>query len=635
MQPISEYLFKYLEKKIPEFSKIKKFGQNLFTCPKMHNHKFKSQTPTATFLPNSDKINCLICGFKGTTYDVVRALEEDKKNWSDAQVTEYLISALDLDLYKEFDVYVKYGWSLVVLLKNSNKPFEGDWRSKDYFDKVKWIKWLNNRLNIGLNCEKSGVTAVDVDCKHPVKTEEAKQLREEIIELCKKENTLAANTPSGGNHYVFQWEEELRKQVVNGCGTQIDTRTVGQIAIAPSIMDNKPYVWQNLGTEIKKMSPELKSKLLLFQSVEKGRTEETVNDNSDAIIDEGEKPKLINNDLSGCRNAAFTQLGGLLTKLNITQDKRATILYWLNRNWLENPRGTEEIKATLGSLAGYEESDEKTHEQAIFEFLKVMQSDVTPNDVIKSVFNNDHTKSALAYKYLSKLVKDGRAIRIGYAKYQYREKVEWDDSIPSPIQEINFKIPIFSDYAKFIEGELILLGFRTNHGKSTVAMNLMADFIKQNIKPHYIISAEGDKRWQIPSDILGITGKFFRYYHPNPLQIELPYNGVTIIDWLRLMQDPTQVETIFKHLNDELQRRGGTLIVFAQLKDNDNYEWIAPNQCKTIPSFAARYFQDNQNHTEGHFQCDKVKEPRGSNMDYTIQCVYDKTTRIFKPKNLI
>ena len=91
----TEQLFQYLEKKIPTFIKTRKAktGELLFTCPNIANHKFKS-SPSATFIPNTTKISCLICGWKGTMFDAIRVLEEDKKNQTDAEITDYLITEL-------------------------------------------------------------------------------------------------------------------------------------------------------------------------------------------------------------------------------------------------------------------------------------------------------------------------------------------------------------------------------------------------------------------------------------------------------------------------------------------------------------------------------------------------------------
>jgi hypothetical protein len=627
MTTLSEHLFEYMEKKIKGFTKMKKGGGILFTCPNSHKHRFPSRTPTATYLPNSEKISCLICSWKGSQYDIIRTLEEDKNNWSDAEITNYLIQDLQLSMYKELESYEKYGWSLVANLKNSNKAFEEDWNKKEYKEKIKWIKWLNNGLNIGVVCSLSGIIAIDVDVKKEIQNEDAKKLREEIISLCEKGNTLEAKTPSGGRHFVFLWEEELRKQIVNGCGTQIDTRTEGQIVIAPSKRDGKVYEWINLGIEIKKMSDELKSKLLKFQEVEKGRIEEKINKELDDVVYEGEK--LIQNDEYDACNDSFVKLGGVLTKLDITQDKRATILHWINKNWVKNPMDPKAINGMLGSLSGYEASKEESHEIAIYNFLELMNSDVSPNDVVKGVFNNDQSKSPIVYKYLSKLVKEGKATRSGRGRYQYKQVVGWDDSIPQSLIDYPYKVPYFHPYETFVDGDLILLGLPTNCGKSTISLNIVKEMIEQNVKPYYLISGEASSRWQRISDTLNITGKFYRFKHPNPIQIELQYNSFTVIDWLHL-GDKSISDSTIKHLSDELERKRGILLVFTQIRKN--YEWFAPDLIDHFPTFAARYIHEDLEKKYGHWEIDKAKDLHGGNI---IPCEYDHKTRIFKAKDLI
>jgi hypothetical protein len=133
---------------------------------------------------------------------------------------------------------------------------------------------------------------------------------------------------------------------------------------------------------------------------------------------------------------------------------------------------------------------------------------------------------------------------------------------------------------------------------------------------------------------LGITGKFYRIFHQDPLQVELAYNSFTIIDWLHF-EDKSQVDVILKHLNDELQRKRGILVIFTQLKDGDSQEWFAPNLVHHYPTLAARYFHDNPaEKTTGYWMLDKVKEMRGSQL-FNIPCEYNKETRIFKKKDLI
>ena len=75
-------LFEYLKKFFPEFEKTTKNGAYLFTCPNIQNHKYKGKSPSATIINGSDKITCFQCHFKGTFFDIVRLLEEDKKTWN-------------------------------------------------------------------------------------------------------------------------------------------------------------------------------------------------------------------------------------------------------------------------------------------------------------------------------------------------------------------------------------------------------------------------------------------------------------------------------------------------------------------------------------------------------------------------
>lgn len=608
---LQDKLFDYLKDKIPEFTKSNnKNGTQLFTCPKYHSHKFKSRTPTATFLPNSDKINCLICGFKGSIFDCVRALEEDKKYKSDAEITEYLIGSLNLDIYKELDNYINYDWSLIPLLKNSKVPFEKDWTNTEHKDKTTWIKWLNNGLNMGLNCSKSKVTVVDVD----LKIAPTKEL-EEIYKILNDIQTLTQSTPHG-KHFVFQFDKDL-KQATNLGNLHIDIRNEGgQIVIAPSKIDNLEYRWVNLGAEIKVIPEEIKNKLLSLNKIENNKKS-----SSEIIVPEVEKL----GDGQGRNNTLISIGGSLVNKFK--PEEIAYILSLISKNFFNPPLPQHEIKAMLGSLEGYKVSEEEGQEKSIYEYLKLVQSDIGAKDIMESL----NISRAVVDKYLSKFVKEGKAIRMGRGRYQYKEKITWEDDIPEAIREYEYKIPIFNNIATFADKDVILLGGKPNEGKTHISLNILKQIIEQGIKPYYIHS-ESNCRWQTIGKKLTILGKFYRTFHANPLQIELEYNAFTIIDWL-IFEDKSQTDTILKYLNDELQRKGGILVIFTQLKQD--YSWFAPNLITAFPSFAARYIQDNEEHTEGHWQIDKIKESRGNYTSYILPCEYNKDTKIFKTKDII
>lgn len=456
MNNIHDSLFDYLAKKIPNFIKTTKNGEIKFTCPNHKNHIFESNS-TATFLANTDKIYCTLCQFKGTIFDAVRLLDDEYKNKTDAEITDYLIGSLNLDIYKELDQYIKYGWSLTPLLKNTNKPFETDWRQVEHKEKAQWIKWLNNGLNLGLNAEKSGIIAIDVDCKKPV-VEDRKEIREYIINECEKSQTLKANTTSGGSHYVFIWDEDLRKQKVNLYNTQIDTRTEGQIAIAPSVRDGKKYEWTNLGSEIKKMPEDLKKKLLELYGLDSNKKEEETNN---IIKDENNiKPELKNNGLDGCCNNTFVQYGGVLINRFKPEDVNF-ILHLTNKIFLEEPMPSRDIDAMCNSLSGYSNNADKNQEKAIHEYIKLLNSDVTARDIIEGT----GIKRAIVDTYLSRFVKEGKLVRLGRGRYQFKEKIEWSDAVPINIDEYKYRIPFFNQTAFFQIGDVLLLGAKTNDGK--------------------------------------------------------------------------------------------------------------------------------------------------------------------------
>ena len=613
----TEQLFQYLEKKIPNFIRTRKNSGVLgFTCPNVVNHKFaKSSSLSASFSP-SGNIFCTICGWKGSLYDAIRIVELEFKNKTDAEITDYLIGELHLDMYTELNAYQKYGFALIPLLKNSKAAFEKGWTESQHRDKVQWIKWLNNNLNIGIRTgEVNKITVIDADFK--VAPSGFEEIYKELIAL----NTLMQDTPHG-KHFVIQYDKEIQQTTKIG-GLHIDIRNDGgQIVTAPSQIDNTSYKWQNLGTEIKQITPELKSKLLELMKVDNSR-------NSIEIPNEtkiNELPKLKNNNLDGNCNDTFVSIGGMLIK-QLTPEHTEFVLNIMNRHLLETPMPSSDIKNMMGSLADYKGNDDESYEKIIYDYMKLMQTDVTPRDVI----DNTKLPRAIVDKYLSQFVKQGKAVRLGRGRYQYKEKIEWSDLAPETMAEYKYKIPFFNDVAIFQDKDVLLLGAKTNDGKTTIALNMLKEMIAQGIKPYYIYSEAGS-RFQKTSQLIGITGKFYHTYHENPLAIELEYNAFSIIDWLHL-EHKENTDTTLKHLNDELQRKGGILVIFTQLKTTS--EWFAPNLIDHYPTFAAKLMQTNDSKTESQWDIQKIKEPRGNFCTYILPCEYNQETRIFKKKDII
>lgn len=617
----------YLKQKIEGFQKTSKRGQILITCPRENEHKFKTNSPTMTTIPGSDKYYCLSCGFKGTIYDLIRLVEK-KPNLSNEEVISFMSNTMKVDIYPELDYYQKYEFSLFAIAKNSKKPLKDEhWREEGVStkEKSKWINWLENGLNLAVNCEFSNVMIIDFDDKEV--SAEGIALRDELKKMLEDNKTLMQNTPRQGKHYVFKYDAELCfKQKVNAGGLAIDTRTEkGYFLVSPSKINNLNYNWVNLGAEIKVISPELKSKLLEIIKVEKSRKNEPSKETTQAL----EEVKAIK---EGGRNDLLVSLGGLFTK-SLNPSQTEFVLSVINQKFMNPPLPKFEIEAMLGSLEGYKQTEEQTQEQAIYEACQVIQTDISAKDVIDHVFPGDNKKRAVVDKYLAKMHKEGKLSRRGRGRYDCRQKVEWVNESQEQANEINYKIPYFDDVAYFRNGDIVLIGAPTGKGKTTIAINFIKQMRAQGITPFYL-SLEAGSRHEKTANLLGLTQK--DYYIPketvsNPLQIEIEPNSFTIIDWLYTGDDFTQTQAVFKHLNDEMVRKGGILIVFTQLKEDHN--WFAVNLVKSFPRFATRFVYDDDTGVVSHFDVCKITDPRGHYQNAIISCEFNFDTKELIKKN--
>ncbi len=614
---INDRLFDYLKSKIPAFEKTVKSGSSLFTCPNIKAHKYIGKSPTATVISGTQKISCLQCSWRGTLHDAVRILEEDKKNFSDTQITEYLINSFDMDIYSELNVYKKNNWSLVPVAKNGKNPVEKEWTNIEHRDNISWLKWLNSGLNIGLRTgEVSGITVIDVDNKEV--SDAQIPIWDELIKLLNESETLMQNTAHGGVHYVFKYDKDILQTVDIG-GIKVDIRNDGgQILVQPSKLDTLNYNWKNLKEEIKPFSDELKVKLLFLMSAKPERKA------VDPIPSTGTEqlPTLINNNLYGCCNDVFTKLGGMLIN-KFTPEQTEFILSAMNRNLLQNPMPNQSIQAMVGSLGNYKIAEESTHEKAIYEYLKMLQNDVNAKDIMDSL----KLSRSIVDKYLSQFVKEGKAIRLSRGRYKFREKVEWTDKYGVVGTALKYKVPYFDYLQDFEEGDIILLGAKPGTGKTTTSMNFIQQLVKQGIKPYYIYSESGS-RYQKTAIKLGIDERqFYKAYHGNPLSIEIEPNAFTLLDWL-LVSEKENTDSIFKFFTEEMSRKGGILVIFMQLKENG--DWYAPNMVIQMPALAARYFMDAEDGSSGHWQVDKLRDPRGNYRNSVINCKYDFETKELK-----
>lgn len=602
----------YLKLKTLEFQTDK----SLFTCPYHKKHKDNQKLLSANLIPKSCyKVYCYECGFLGDIFSIVRGVEKDKKGLREDKIIEYLKTTLEIEDVNIFDIYSDYKWSLIPLTTNSKVPIEKSWTQNIHYNKKEWLGWVGSKYNIGLRTDKvSGIIAIDIDTK---KIPFDINLEEIIYQETKK-----------GYHLVYQYDEDLN--ILKGNkdlkkDLDIDVRADGnQIVIEPSIVDGFNYKWHNLGKEITKIPDEIKKKLLSYVEEDKKSTQNLPEINIDPI-----QANIMSSEINKMRegegrNNFLISLGGQLRgKFSVEQTGK--VLNSISQTFFEPPLPEKELQLILKNLYGYQQRDDLTIEQTIYEYIKQMQTDVTARDIVDSL----NLKRGIVDKYLSKFVLENKLIRVGWGRYRYREIIEWQEKYPEKKKKIEIAIPYFNDVQDFYGGDMIVVGGQSAIGKTTMAMNIIKRLVDQGIKPYYLYSEAGGRFMNV-ADALGLKeGSYKFFHHSNPLGIELPLNGVTIIDWL-LIGDKSMSDTIFKHLNEEMENKGGLLFIFMQLKEDNG--WFAPNMVKQYPALTAKYIYDDEQGQKGHFDIDKIRDPKGNYKQRIIPCVYDFNTKILNIK---
>jgi tRNA A37 threonylcarbamoyladenosine biosynthesis protein TsaE len=202
------------------------------------------------------------------------------------------------------------------------------------------------------------------------------------------------------------------------------------------------------------------------------------------------------------------------------------------------------------------------------------------------------------------------------------------------IVEYQYKVPLFNDIATFQDGDVLILGGVPNAGKTTIAMNMIREMVAQGVEPYYLFSESGS-RYQNLAKKFGIEDKYYYKESLNPLTIELKEDAFTIIDWLDLGKEGFEKTSIvLEYLGTEMRKRRGILVIFTQLKV-ESYEWFAPNLIEQYPTLSAKYMQDSEDKTFGHWDVRKIKEPKGNFTTYSLPCEFNHDTKIFQLKSLI
>jgi hypothetical protein len=328
----------------------------------------------------------------------------------------------------------------------------------------------------------------------------------------------------------------------------------------------------------------------------------------------------------GERNASLMKLGGLLRKeLNTPQTER--VLSILNRHICATPITPKELTAMVKSLSKYTAFDEQELAHRVLMYLKDVEEAGRTEICMAIMATNKGEDKMRIDKVLHYLVKEQYILKRGRG-YCIIKKLDWKEDLLEIGRPIDFKMPFFYDIAHFNYEDLVLIASKNKRGKTSIAINMIKELVNQGITPYYI-NLETGSRYAHTALKLGLKNGDFKYaFCADPTQIELEKNAVTIIDWL-LISDKSQTDVVFKHFIEQLNKQGGFLIVFQQLKDDNSY--FAPNMLNQFPSLSARYIYDNENDgTYGKFIVDVIREPKAYIKNFEIPCKYNWETRIFK-----
>jgi len=573
---------------------------------------------TVNVIPNTYKMRCFTCKKTFTLLEAVPIIEEENFDNDDA-VLQFIKNKLGLkvetkkdeqDLDTILSFYEANKFSLVPVAHNKKNPIEVAWTDKIHKDKVEWKSWLDSGLNIGIRCgEVSGITVIDIDTK-------------EVAEEIKKyfEITLQQITKKG-YHLFFKYEESLPKTRIDEYKMDIEN-SGGQVVAVPSTVEGigREINLKEIVTMPKELLELLQSKVTVPRKTNSEKIRENIKA-EDFKIDQKDL-QLKNNNLEGRCNSSFIQLGGVLRKgLNIVQTEYA--LQVLNQSLLQNPMERKSITAMVNSLDRYVEHDlaEMAHE--ILEHIKEVEV-ITKSD-LELAINGGFTKGEAKKRFTKtlKYLEREEKIIVRGKKVELVADLEWKKELINIGVPINFKVPYINDYAHFNWQDMVVIGAKTGWGKTHIAMNILKRLIDQGEHPYYIYSESGGRFAKIALK-LGINpDQFTHAFLGDPKKFRLPKTmkrPIIIYDWFR-PTDFARTDELFEKLLEKVKRVDGFIMVFMQLKVNNDF--FAPNMLEQFPAFVCKYLYEDEKGELTKFDITKIREGKMRGRKWQIACRYD------------
>ena len=604
---IKAYWKDYLALKRPE---IKMTGNKLFRCPFESEHSIKSDKPSANeFPPASGCIHCFepTHGKLGDIFSLVRRFEEDKSQWTDEAIGEYLIDFFKIQtddkVEKALIFYQQNNFDLVPVEKNGKAAIEKEWTKKIHKNIVEWQDWLSSSLNIGIKTGKaSNITVIDFDLH-------GEEFPKDIQELIGE--TLVQKTKNGF-HYVFGYEEDIPKTNFDLDKIHIDVMADGgQIVCFPSIIDGIGREWND--SPIAKMPKEFKDWLLQYIKPSKQENKEQTPNFEDIKIQ----------GLQGCCNSTFVKLGGICRKF-LTQDQTSKVLFLFN-SLLEEPMEDKVIRAMLKSLEQYDLTDKNDLKNKVLAHLELV-GEASSRDLKDSL---GYAKAEIE-QILAQLLKEELIYKTGRL-YRFMNRITWNETFIGESKHIDYKMPYFDSIATFRDSDMIILGAPTGHGKSHLALNIIKQLVNQGKKPYYL-STEPGNRFASISLALGLKeGDFYWFNHYSPENVELPENGICIVDFFAPDQY-CDTQILYKKFAQQMDKKKGNIIIMVQLKEDG--EWFAPNQILFYASLAAKLRYPNKADREHPIlETYKIRESKSKMQFVTIPLQYNFESKILSIKD--
>lgn len=229
------------------------------------------------------------------------------------------------------ETYLKKGLKIIPLDENK-VPILPNWLQECSSEYMQVLYWYTKypAMNIGLPCEPNELFVLDIDCKDgQVGLESWKQLLKDLN--ISEPQTLVQETWSGGLHYIFKTDSDLKKVLSRANFfkdyTNIDIRNKSQIVVYPSVVKGKEYKYIN-DNEIMEMPIELKEFIIKNNKIEKEKNKKGF-----------EKPKEIIE--KGSRDdTLFAYINDLYFKTNLDYEEILLLVYNFNEQYLD-PEFTE------------------------------------------------------------------------------------------------------------------------------------------------------------------------------------------------------------------------------------------------------------------------------------------------------